>query len=277
MNVLIIRIIAIFCYMLSFLFYLLKFARDVKTLKKWSVIFLLIGYTLHTIDLFFRVFKYEHFALSQGQFYFNLLAWSLIFIFLILWWRFKTEFLALTISPISLFIYISSLTITSNTLPYPSKMSLLWFILHVTFLFLSISLIATAFGAGVLYLYLDKQLKNKSKPSNFRKKIPSLITIDSINHWSVLLGFPLFTIGIVAGFMWAGFTWGKFFSGDPKEIISIVVWFLFAYLFHQRFAIGWKGKRTAILAIWIFLLCVLSLLIINFYLPTHHSFTKVWS
>ena len=266
-----------FCYILSFIFCILKFVKDLNTFKRLFLIFLLIGYGFHSFDVFNRLFRHEYMMFSQGEFYFNLLSWCFIFIYFILWWKFKTEFLALTISPISLIIYLSSFTINTNTLPYPYKMSVLWFVLHVSLLFFSIALMATAFGAGILYLYLDKQLKNKAKPTNFRKKIPSLIAIDSINHWTVLFGFPMFTIGSLAGFMWAGFTWGRFFSGDPKEIVTIIVWLLFAYLFHQRFALGWKGKKTSILAIWIFLLCVFSLLIVNFCFPTHHSFTKVLS
>ncbi len=276
MNVLISFLIILF-YILSFLFYFLNFVKGVNLLKKWAFIFLIFGYALHTYDVFTRFFIFHTSLFSQGKFYFNLLAWCFLFIYFILFWKFKTSFLALTISPISILVYLSSFTINTNALPYPYKMRLLWFFLHVGSLFFSISLMAMAFGAGILYVYLDKQLKDKVKPSNFRKKIPSLMAIDNINRWAVLLGFPLFTVGVFSGFMWAGFTWGKFFSGDPKEIISIIIWLLFAYLFHQRFAIGWKGKKTAVLAIWLFLLSLFSLIIVNFYIPTHHSFTKVLS
>lgn len=276
MNVLISFLILLF-YIFSFLFYFLSFIKGVDSLKKWAFVFLIFGYALHTCDVFTRFFMFHTSLFSQGKFYFNLLAWCFLSIYLILFWKFKTSFLALTISPISTLVYISSLTINTNSLPYPYKMRFLWFLFHVTFSFFSISLMAVAFGAGILYVYLDKQLKNKVKPSNFRKKIPSLMAIDNINKWAVLIGFPLFTIGMFSGFIWAGFTWGRFFSADPKEIISIIIWLFFAYLFHQRFAIGWKGKKTAVLAIWLFLLSLFSLVIINFYIPTHHSFTKVLS
>jgi ABC-type uncharacterized transport system permease subunit len=48
---------------------------------------------------------------------------------------------------------------------------------------------------------------------------------------------------------------------------------LFAYLFHQRVAYGWRGRKPAVMTIAVFLLTVLSMLGINFLVPTtFHGF-----
>ena len=131
---------------------------------------------------------------------------------------------------------------------------------------------AMAFGAGLVYLYLERKIKTKAKLPNFSKDLPSLETFDRANHWAVCIGFPLYTISMLSGFVWASFTWKRVISWDPKELISLVIWLIFALLYHQRLGLGWRGRKPAKTAIVLFVLCMVSLLGVNFLLPTHHSF-----
>ncbi len=259
-------------YFLSALLYLGAVLGSSHLLKRVSLGAGIGGFIFHTLDIILKLLGNFQFTFTQGQFYFSLLAWTFLLIYFLLWWRLKLQFLALTVAPLALIFFSSSMLVNIKHLSVPSQLSGLWFGLHIVTLFLSISLLAIAFGAGVCYLYMERQIKHKAKPSKFRRGLPALSIFDRANHWAVSLGFPLFTIGVLSGFLWARFTWEKMFSWDPKELLSIIIWFLFAYLFHQRLALGWKGRKPARLASWLFLLSLGSLVIINFYLPTHHSF-----
>ena len=73
-------------------------------------------------------------------------------------------------------------------------------------------------------------------------------TLDNISYRIIGLGFPLLTIGIIAGAVWANEAWGSYWSWDPKETWALITWLVFAAYLHSRITKGWQGRRPAILA-----------------------------
>lgn len=73
-------------------------------------------------------------------------------------------------------------------------------------------------------------------------------TLDNISYRIIGLGFPLLTIGIISGAVWANEAWGSYWSWDPKETWALITWLVFAAYLHARITKGWQGKRPAILA-----------------------------
>jgi cytochrome c-type biogenesis protein CcsB len=73
-------------------------------------------------------------------------------------------------------------------------------------------------------------------------------TLDNISYRVIGLGFPLLTIGIIAGGVWANEAWGSYWSWDPKETWALILWLVFAAYLHSRITKGWQGRKPAILA-----------------------------
>lgn len=73
-------------------------------------------------------------------------------------------------------------------------------------------------------------------------------TLDNLSYRVIGLGFPLLTIGIIAGAVWANEAWGTYWSWDPKETWALITWLVFAAYLHARITKGWQGRRPAILA-----------------------------
>jgi len=73
-------------------------------------------------------------------------------------------------------------------------------------------------------------------------------TLDNLSYRAIGLGFPLLTIGIIAGGVWANEAWGSYWSWDPKETWSLITWLVFAAYLHTRITKGWQGRKPAILA-----------------------------
>ncbi|MBD2771441.1 c-type cytochrome biogenesis protein CcsB [Iningainema tapete] len=73
-------------------------------------------------------------------------------------------------------------------------------------------------------------------------------TLDNISYRTIGLGFPLLTIGIIAGAVWANEAWGSYWSWDPKETWALITWLVFAAYLHARITRRWQGRSPAILA-----------------------------
>jgi cytochrome c-type biogenesis protein CcsB len=89
--------------------------------------------------------------------------------------------------------------------------------------------------------------ENPTKPLSLRR-LTLGETLDNLSYRAIGLGFPLLTIGIIAGGVWANEAWGSYWSWDPKETWSLITWLVFASYLHTRITKGWQGRKPAILA-----------------------------
>ncbi|MDF5721671.1 MAG: c-type cytochrome biogenesis protein CcsB [Rhizonema sp. PD37] len=97
-------------------------------------------------------------------------------------------------------------------------------------------------------------------------------TLDNISYRIIGLGFPLLTIGIIAGGVWANEAWGTYWSWDPKETWALVTWLVFAVYLHARITRGWQGLRPAILAAFGFVVVWICYLGVNLLGKGLHSY-----
>lgn len=231
------------------------------------------GFALHTVDLALSWKEGFKASLSHGDFSFSLLAWFVVAIFLVAWRYLKLSFLTLIIAPLALALFLTAQALSEARLVIPPSVGAGFFALHVGSLFAAIAAQAVAFGAGVSYLWLERRIKSKNPFGTVAGKLPDLKAFDRANHTATIWGFPLYTLGMVSGFLWARLSWGKIFSFDPKEVAATVVWLVFALLFHQRVALGWRGGKPARMAIWLFALTLASLFGVNLLFQSHHGYS----
>ena len=96
--------------------------------------------------------------------------------------------------------------------------------------------------------------------------------LDNISYRIIGLGFPLLTIGIIAGAVWANEAWGSYWSWDPKETWALITWLVFAAYLHARITRGWQGRKPAILAATGFAVVWVCYLGVNFLGKGLHSY-----
>ena len=257
-------------YALGALGNFLAFPAGKETTRKLASLCTIAGFAMHSLYMLALLLVRHASELSKGDFL-QIMAWCLLLVYYVCWRRWRLAYLSLTVAPFSLLLCIASLGAESVKAALPATLGSLFFLLHIGSLFLAFALLASGFGAAVFFLHMEGKIKNKSGFSAFDDTLPALATFDTVNSKAVLWGFPLYTLGIITGFIWARITWGHMLSWDPKELCSLGIWFFFALLFHQRLALGWRGKKAAVMLIWLFAVSLLSVMA-NFFLVSHHSF-----
>ena len=103
-------------------------------------------------------------------------------------------------------------------------------------------------------------------------KLNLLESLDNLSYRVIGLGFPLLTIGIIAGAVWANEAWGAYWSWDPKETWALITWLVFAAYLHARITKAWQGKKPAILAAVGFVVVWICYLGVNFLGKGLHSY-----
>lgn len=95
---------------------------------------------------------------------------------------------------------------------------------------------------------LNSPVMTNEQPHLSPQRLNLAEILDNTSYRIIGLGFPLLTIGIIAGAVWANEAWGSYWSWDPKETWALITWLVFAAYLHARITKGWQGRRPAILA-----------------------------
>ncbi|MBK5225515.1 MAG: c-type cytochrome biogenesis protein CcsB [Thermoleophilia bacterium] len=131
-------------------------------------------------------------------------------------------------------------------------------------------------GGGVIGLVVGCLLgflagKGASKPG-FSSRLPSLDVLDEVSYRGIAFGFPLLTIGIITGAIWADQAWGRWWGWDPKETWSLITWLFYGAYLHTRLTMGWRGRHSAIIAVIGLIVVLFTYLGVNLFLSGLHSY-----
>ncbi|MBW6513073.1 MAG: c-type cytochrome biogenesis protein CcsB [Desulfuromonadaceae bacterium] len=229
------------------------------------------GFLLHCITLGARWIEAGHAPMASLHESLSFFAWAIVGIFLLFDLRYRLAVLGAFCTPLALGLMIFSLGAPGEIKELNPILDTWWFPVHVSLAFAGYAVFAIAFAAGVMYLIQERLLKKK-RFSGLYFRLPALNTLDSINYKCLSFGFPLMTMGIVSGAIWANMAWGGYWRWDPKETWALITWFLYAALLHGRLTVGWRGRRAAIFSIIGFLCLLFSFLCVNWFLSGEHSF-----
>ena len=106
-------------------------------------------------------------------------------------------------------------------------------------------------------------------------RLSLLESIDNLSYRTISFGFPLLTIGIIAGAVWANEAWGSYWSWDPKETWALITWLVFASYLHARITKSWQGKKPAIIASFGFIVVWICYLGVNFLGKGLHTYGQM--
>jgi len=206
------------------------------------------GFFLHTATIVVRYYEAGYAPVTNLHESLSFFAWALIGSYLYIHQRYKVKNLGAFATPIAALSMIASSTLPKKIIALPPALKSYWLPIHATVCFLAYGILAVAACAGIMYLIQERQIKKK-KLGALYQRLPSLEVLDAINYRCLTIGFPLLTVGILTGSLWAEQAWGAHWQWDPKETWSLVTWLFYAALLHERLTVGWRGRRAAIMAI----------------------------
>jgi cytochrome c-type biogenesis protein CcsB len=167
-----------------------------------------------------------------------------------------------------------------------------WLMMHVTLMILSYGTLILGSLVSILFLVVNQGTQpmksgvgipaSAGEPERFPAlsrdanqdvaTLKSLRTLDNLSYRLIGLGFPLLTIGIISGAVWANEAWGSYWSWDPKETWALITWLNFAIYLHIRLNKGWQGEKAAQIASIGFILLWICYLGVNLLGKGLHSY-----
>lgn len=270
--------ISIFVYFFSMVLYVSYLAFRSEALGKVATLTLLSGVLVETAAIFLR--WYESYAMGIGRapltnLYESLVffAWTIAIFYLVMERKFKIKTVGAFVTPFP-FIIMAYASLSPNEIqPLVPALKSNWLIAHVVTCFVGYAAFAVSFGVSFLYLF---KVKTENKPGkkggSLLDVLPSSELLDEVGYKTIAIGFPLLTIGIITGAFWANVAWGTYWSWDPKETWSLIVWLIYAAYLHARITRGWRGKKAALLSILGFAATLFCYLGVNLLLSGLHSY-----
>jgi cytochrome c-type biogenesis protein CcsB len=269
-SILLFKITLLFYFIATVLFLIDVIARQGKTAKaaRWVLVGGFLAHCAALVALYLEVGYPPVTNLHESLSFF---AWALIGIFLLFDLRYRMTVLGAFVCPLGLVMMILGSAVPKGVQEVNPALDSWWFPVHVSLAFLGNAVFTVAFVAGVMYLLQERMVKSKKFSALFYR-LPSLETLDNLNYRCLTFGFPLMTMGIISGAVWANSAWGGYWRWDPKETWALITWFLYAALLHGRLNVGWRGRRAAIFAILGFASLLFTFLGVNLLLSGEHSF-----
>ncbi|MBD3413772.1 MAG: c-type cytochrome biogenesis protein CcsB [Candidatus Aminicenantes bacterium] len=264
-------LIAFIFYGLSTAFYFVYLFSEKEKTAQIGYRILFLGLLVHTAALVFRTLESGHAPFTNMYESLSFFSWCGALAYVSIEWKFQIKkaggYFILII--LLLMALASSPLMPKQARPLMPALQSYWLWLHVSVTLLGEAFFAIAFVTSIMYLVS----KSKKETSSKRKNTLNPERWDFISYKCIAVGFPLFTLGgLVFGMIWAYQSWGRYWGWDPKEVWSLITWFVFALYLHTRLVMGWKGKRSAFIAILGFLAALFTYFGVNYVLAGLHSY-----
>jgi cytochrome c-type biogenesis protein CcsB len=208
-----------------------------RTLALYGTYFSWLALVFLTACLFFLTIGTGHGPFTNQYEFSVSFAWGMLAAYVYFEHRYRVRTIGLLVLPIAagFLLYAISLGATANPL-VPALQNPPLLITHIAVAVVAYGAFSISFAAAALHLI---------QPEEGRPGLPKPALLDEIGYRGVIIGFPLHTLTVVIGALWAEKAWGTYWSWDPKETASLITWLIYGAYLHARVARGWVGRRAA--------------------------------
>ena len=220
-------------YLVSMVVFFAFLASKNKTIGIAASLLAYAGFAVQTVAIALRwkesyAMGYGHAPLSNLYESVVFFSWTIILIYMFIEFKYKYRVVGAFVVPFALLgMAWAQLGMQSGIEPLVPALQSNWLLYHVVTCFLGYAAFAVACGISIMYLF--KAASEEGSGSTRRRRpyggcFPPIRVLDDLNYRAIMIGFPLLTLGIITGAAWANYAWGTYWSWDPKETWSLIVW-----------------------------------------------------
>ena len=202
----------------------------------------------------------------------------IVTVFLIVLTRADLRFLGTFVTGLVLILLgIAALNFYVEVAPLPPALQSAWLVIHVFVASLGTGFFALGFALSTVQLLQFKReslaADAKAARLRFLATLPSSATLENLAYRVNIIGFILWTFTLMAGSVWAEQAWGRYWGWDTKEVWTFIIWVIYAGYIHARATRGWRGSRSAWLAIIGFSAVLFNFGIVNVFFKGLHAYS----
>jgi cytochrome c-type biogenesis protein CcsB len=236
-----------------------------------GMIFTVMAWLLHVGGTVFR-------GLAAGRvpwanmFEFTLTATAIIIgVFLVIQFWQDLQFLGAYVTGFVLvFLGVATTNFYVDVIPLPPALQSYWLVIHVFVASLGTGFFGLGAGLSVVQLI---QARREARGLGAVRAVPTAEKLEALAYRLIVVGFVFWTFTLIAGSIWAEHAWGRYWGWDTKEVWTFIVWVIFAGYIHARATRGWRGSRSATLAIIGFSAVLFNFTIVNVFFHGLHSYS----
>jgi len=227
--------------------------------RRWGTRLLLVAIGLHAAALSLRWWEAGHLPLSNRFETLSAYAFLLAIAYLGVETYSERKVVGAFVVPLIFLLYFAAAALPKNIGQLEPQLRSPWLGVHAGLFFLAYTFMSLAFAAAVVYLLQERGLRQK-RPGAWYYRLPSLSRMDNLSHNLAAIGFPLMSLAILAGSLWARKAWGSFWVSDPKLNLALLTWLIYVIYFFLRHGMGWRGRRAA----WVLVVGFVSVILTYF-------------
>jgi cytochrome c-type biogenesis protein CcsB len=264
-------------YLMASVAYISHAALRAPGLGQGASFLTLLGFSAQTMAISWRTIVSYRMGMGHAPFsnlYESMVffSWCIALTYLIFEGKTKQRIFGAFVIPFALLTSAYAAILDSEIQPLIPALKSNWLLIHVSVTFLAYGAFALSCGISMAYLIKVRNEKVGGK-RGLGSMLPASHLLDEYSYKAIAAGFPLLTLGILTGAVWAHYAWGSYWSWDPKETWSLIVWLIYAGFLHARIMGGWRGKKTAIISIIGFVGVIFLYLGVNLLLSGLHSYS----
>lgn len=245
-----------------------------RRMESTAFALLVLAWLIHVAGVVLRGLADGHVPWSS-MFEFSLMSSAIavgVFLFLQFWQDLR--FLGTYISGFALVVLgVGTVNFYVPVVPLPPALQSYWLIIHVFVATLGTGFFGVGAGLSIVQLLQTRREAGRLRRMNFLATMPTAETLENLAYRVIVVGFVFWTFTLIAGSIWAFHAWGRYWGWDTKEVWTFIIWVLFAGYIHARATRGWRGTRSAWLALIGFGAIAFNYTIVNLFFKGLHAYS----